>query len=245
MRQRQTLSDNQKKRIIQWDIPHLLALLENRYSFSVMHLMTPVLSFLNRCPGGQDRPGQEWPSYALPFSRGCLVFNGKTGFPILMGKDSFGVIIVLRALAMEEAQSVRDFIDSYFQKLFLYRTRTGIHSPVCFSAEENKKLSSDHFPLLLQRKKKDSLLKEAHDIYLKTKAFAFLNTEDLKWEEGVFQEMEDVFLCVPSFPRLSLFQKTVLIQSLLKKELPGPLVVGIQEEEDLPRKWQKLFPAIL
>ncbi|MDE0119497.1 MAG: hypothetical protein OXM55_05765 [Bdellovibrionales bacterium] len=265
MRKKQTLNKSQKKRIIKWDIPHLLYLLENRYSVSALHLMTPDFSSKG----------------------GYLVFNGKTGFPLLMGKDFFGVLVVLRALEMEQALSVREFIDDYFQKLFLYRggiekiesfraspfslenakrqskntslcgsapsllvkagskPRGDIYSKIYFSSEENKKLSTDPFPLLLQRKKRECLLKEAHDIYLKTKAFAFLSTEDLKWENGVFQKMEDVFLCVPSFSGLSLFQKEVLIQSLLKKELPGPLVVGIHKEEELPLKWQKLFPAIL
>ena len=223
MRQKQTLNESQKKRIIKWDIPHLLCLLENQYSFSVVHLMTPAF-----------------------FSKdGWLVFNGKTGFPLLMEKDFFGVLIILQALEGEQARSIRDFIDSYFRDLFLYRNQMNIHSKTRFSSKEDKKLSTDRFPLLLQRKKRESLLREAHDIYLQTPAFAFLNTEDFKWEEGVFEEMEDIFLCVPSFSRLSLFQKKLLIQSLLKKELPGPLVVGIHKEDDLPLKWQKLFQAIL
>ena len=112
-------------------------------------------------------------------------------------------------------------------------------------SREEDKTDLSLFPLLLKKGKKEDLLKQAHELYLKTSSFAFLNTEDLNWKKGVFHEMKGVFVCVPFFHQLSDFQKKILIQDLLKDKLSCRLVMGIQEDEELPTKWKDLFCSVL
>ncbi len=101
------------------------------------------------------------------------------------------------------------------------------------------------FPLLLRQGKKEDLLKQAHELYLKTSSFAFLNADDLNWKEGVFHEMNGVFVCVPFFHQLSDVQKKILIQDLLKDTLSCHLVMGVQKDEELPTEWKDLFCCVL
>ena len=131
-KQRKTLTDSQKKRIIQWDIPHLVYLLEEQYQLSVMHLITPVFFPLSENDDFhhvessssnkkifKDLSGLESRDLGSCFHRrGWLEFNGKTGFPVFLGTDSFGLLIFFDALSTDKAHRVRIFIDNYFQKLF-------------------------------------------------------------------------------------------------------------------------------
>ena len=281
-RKNKTLSKGQKKRIVQWEIPHLICALEKKYQISTMHLITP--------------------SAFSVYKMGWLVFNGKTGFPIFIGENYFGILICFHVLSEFKARQIRMFIDCYFQKMFLknqlmsnrenmsfsFEASSSDNPDAAFSERKNtppppyeeektvlgKKLLAGEqfvdssspsssffhrkkkkrgllevtpgfFPLLLKGKNGEDLLKTAHEFYLKTSSFAFLNTEDFIWKEGVLQEMKEVFVFVPSFHCLSSFQKRVLIQGLLEQKLNCYLVVGLKEKENLPNKWQALFSCVL
>ena len=211
-----TLSDNQKKRIIQWEIPYLICSLKKEYQVCVMHLSAPVV----------------FPAYKNRW----FIFKEKTGFPVFLGENSLGVLVCFQPLDPVKAQKIRRFIDYYFQK------ENKIKQPQQVLNERREK---SLFPLLIKRKKKQECLKTAHELYLKTTSFAFLNAEDLKWKQGVFHEMNGVFVCVPSFQQLSSFQKSILSQDLIKEKLPCWLVMGVQEQETLPLEWKSLFHSSL
>ena len=252
------LNDSQKKRIIQWEIPHLISVLKSEYAISAMHLISPgFFSPIHK---------QDW-----------LAFDRKTGFPLFVGEHSLGVLICFNVLNYLQAKKIRNYINIYFEKLFLkfVSDEYSVPSPLsvldklslpdfALSSEKNyyflfdkekkveeilssvkEKTGRSFFPLLLKQGKKEDLLKQAHELYLKTSSFAFLNTEDLNWKEGVFQEMSGVFVCVPFFHQLSDFQKKVLNQDLLQKKLSCHLVMGIQKEEELPEEWKNLFRCVL
>ena len=288
--QKKKLSSIQKKRIIQWEIPHLISVLKNEYAISAMHLISPAF-------------------FSPVHKTKWLIFDGKTGFPVFAGKNSLGVLICFNVLNYLQAQKVRNYINIYLETVFLkfisdkdslsVSVRSSILDtlslpdftfsserdfPFLFDKEKkieetlpalnpkdlnipkledlvsgnNKKQMKSSkqrdikekedrsfFPLLLKQGKKEDLLKQAHELYLKTPSFAFLNTEDLNWKEGIFQEMNGVFVCVPFFHQLSDFQKKVLIQDLLQDKLSCRLVMGIQKEEELPTNWKDLFRCVL
>ena len=279
------LSDSQKKRIIQWEIPHLIAVFKSEYEISAMHLISPAF-------------------FSPVHKTDWLTFDGKTGFPVFAGKNSLGVLICFNALNYLQAQNIRNYINVHLEKVFLKfisgrdslsvsaqssvldelslpdfalssdqdfhflfdkerrieevsstLNPKSVSSP---NSEENNKqreisdrisikdkAAPSFFPLLLKQGKKEDLLKQAHELYLRTSSFAFLNTEDLNWKKGVFQEMNGVFVCVPFFHQLSDFQKKILIQDLLKDKLSCRLVMGIQKEEELPANWKDLFRCVL
>lgn len=260
MKQIKQLSDNQKRRIIQWEIPHLIAVLKAEYGISSMHLIFPDLFSQMR--------KTDW-----------LVFDGKTGFPIFAGENPIGVLICFSALNYSQARRIRECINTYLEKVFLRFMSDGSSLSVPLQSSALDKLSlpdfvlsagkdfyflfdeerktektlpalkekgdSSFFPLLLKQGRKEDLLKKAHELYLETSSFAFLNTEDLNWKEGVFQEMNGVFVCVPFFHQLSSVQKKILIRDLLKQQLPCHLVMGVREREDLPAEWKDLFRCVL
>ena len=205
-----TLSESQKKRLVQWEIPHLISLLRRQHPFSFMHLLSP-------------------PSPLL-YETAYLCFNGKTAFPLLVGDRAFGVLLCFQVLSPPGARKIRAFIDHYLYKWFHLR---GLDSrtPV--------------FPLLLKRKEKEERLKTAHELYLKSASFAFLNTENMLWKEKMFQDLNGVFACVPSWEALSDFQKRILHEDLKRKKLSCHLVLGLKAEEDLPENWRAFFPGLL
>ncbi len=245
---KEVLGKNQKKRMIQWEIPHLMGLLKKKWNLSSIHLITAPFPVL--------------------YERDWFFLEGKVGFPLFSGKNFFGVLICFRSGRREKKLSfvfpsfkemtisergegngrafkpflkenprpseVRTFIDCYLQSRdFLSRDykKTEI-TP--------KKMNKELFPLLLPKNKKSELLKMAHNLYLKTSAFAFLNTEAFKWKKGIFQEMNGVFVCIPSFEELSDFQKKVLRQDL-KKNCPSFLVMGFRKT--LPEEWVSIFKS--
>lgn len=246
----EVLRDSQKKRMIKWEIPHLMGLLKKKWQLASMHLITAPFPIL--------------------YQRDWFFLDGKLGFPLFAGNQFFGVLICFRpgsenflfsggdfkevAFSKEVKEElelgknifpreIRIFIDRYLQSLtFLESDQKNLEAkklPAILSPGE--KINKELFPVLLRKNKKEELLKMAHDLYLNTSAFAFLNTEDFKWKKGVFREMNGVFVCIPSFKELSDFQKTVLKQALLKKSLPSFLVMGFPEKEKLPKEWTSLF----
>jgi hypothetical protein len=257
--QKKKLSHIQKKRIVQWEIPHLLEVLKKEYALSAMHLMSSA-------------------SFSSIHKTDWLTFDGKTGFPIFVGQHSLGVLICFKALNDLKAREVRKHINAYLEEVFLgfisdEKTSSvqadlsgfdNLSLPDFALTEEPEfsfllnnenrgeevvgeedKTDLSLFPLLLKKGKKEDLLKQAHELYLKTSSFAFLNTEDLNWKKGVFHEMKGVFVCVPFFHQLSDFQKKILIQDLLRDSLSCRLVMGIQEGEELPTEWKNLFCSVL
>ena len=254
MEQIKTLSRNQKKRILQWEIPHLISLLKKEYGISTMYLISSAL-------------------FTAVHKTNWLVFDGKTGFPVFVGEKPIGVFICFSTLNHCQAQQIRKYINMYFEKVFLRCMSDADSEPLksfelnklslpdfAFSSERDfyfffdekrktKKVTSKEnrfvFPLLLKQGKKEDLLKKAHELYLNTSSFAFLNTEDLNWKKGVFQEMSGVFVCVPFFHQLSSLQKKILSQDLLKNQLSCRLVMGVRKKEELPEEWKDLFSCVL
>ena len=217
----EALKNIQKTRIINWEIPYLIFILEKKYKVASIQIVDS--------PSFSDY-GNSW------FS-----FDGNTGFPLFMGDIFLGVLICFQALESSKAQEVKRFIDNYLQKV-LFKISWEENSS---SLVKGKKTAARNrrivYPLLLERETKTELLKLAYNMYLKSSCFAFLNTEDLKWERGIFRQMKGVFVCVPSFQQLSFSQKEILIQDLSKKPLSCHLVLGIREKEALPSEWKKLF----
>ena len=215
------LSDIQKMRIINWEIPYLIFVLEKKYQITSIQIV-------------------DSPSF-LDYENNWFLFDGNTGFPLFIGDIFLGVLICFQSLESSKAQGIKIFIDDYLQKV-LFKISLEENQP---SSDKGKKTAGHDnrltYPLLLEQETKKELLKSAYDMYLKSSCFAFLNTEDLKWEKGIFQQMKGVFICIPSFQQLSVSQKEILIQDLSKKSLSCHLVLGIQEKKDLPSEWRKLF----
>ena len=160
---------------------------------------------------------------------GLMLGDGRTGFPLFVEGRSLGMLICSGALGYREVLEVRKFIDSYMREAVL-KLRV---APV------------KHRPVLLKGKKREEFLRLAHELYLGTRAFAFLTAEDLSWEEGVFRKIGGVFVCVPSFSALSLRQKKILMRDLLQKKLPCHLALGAHSEESLPPGLEDLFSVVL
>ena len=217
----EALRDIQRTRVINWEIPYLIFVLEKKYQITSIQII-------------------DSPSF-LDYENNWFSFDGNTGFPLFMGDVFLGVLICFQALESSKAQAVKRFIDNYLQKV-LFKISLEENSP---SLAKGKKLAAHShritYPLLLEQATKKELLKLAYNMYLKSSCFAFLNTEDLKWEKGIFQQMKGVFVCIPSFQQLSFSHKEILIQDLSKKSLSCHLVLGIQEKEALPSEWRKLF----
>ena len=215
------LSDIQKTRIINWEIPYLIFVLEKKCQITSIQIV-------------------DSPSF-LDYENNWFSFDGNTGFPLFVGEIFLGVLICFQSLESSKAQEIKNFIDDYLQKV-LFKISLE-ENPL--SSDKGKKPAANNnqltYPLLLEQETKKELLKLAYDMYLKSSCFAFLNTEDLKWEKGIFHQMKGVFVCIPSFQQLSCFQKEILIQELSKKSPSCHLVLGTQEKEALPSNWRKLF----
>ena len=249
----QALSESRKKRILKWEIPYLLSLLKKEHGLSFMHLL---------------------PSVPLYFE-GHLVFEGKTCFPIKGGalghllcfkalnrQKARQIRMLLDShLRLSSASSKKLarpllFSDKKLSQKNVLREAMPplvcpdekllnvLNKPLKKGALKNRARPLD-FPLLLKGKARPELLKTAHDIYLKTPSFAFLNAEDMIWKENVFQELKQVFVCVPSLYALLPFQKQILIKALSQKKLSCYLTVGLCDKESLSEKWRALFASAL
>lgn len=217
----EALSEIQKTRVINWEIPYLILTLEKKHKIASLQIVDS-LSFLD-------------------YENSWFSFDGNTGFPLFVGDIFLGVLICFQSLEPSKAQKIKNFIDNYLQKVLLKISLEENHS---FFDKDKKTAAKSHplvYPLLLELETKKDLLKLAYNMYLKSSCFAFLNTEDLKWEKGIFHQMKGVFVCIPSFQQLSFSQKEILIQDLSKKSLCCHLVLGTQEKEALPAMWRKLF----
>ncbi len=227
-------NQSQKKRIIQWEIPHLISVLKKEQGLSLMHMDLP----LNLPPATTD----------------SFVFNGHIGFPLFMGVESLGFLVCFNRLNRARQKQIRHWIDKSLQKALL-RTSSDSADITPSSLEQSpaKKTSpeqttrnkpgpaSSNFPMLIRGERPEEMLKTAHKIYLKTPAFAFVNAEDLKWKEGLFQNMKGVFVCVPFFHRLSSAQRQILRTALSCPPLPCRLVMGVRKQDILSDEWQSLF----
>ena len=261
---KKTLSKAQKKRIIQWEIPHLISLIAKEHKVVFAHLILPL--------------------FTSAYQKDWFAFGRKLAFPLFLEEQFLGILLCSRSLSVHSARKIRISIDHYLQKQIekpfsLYRSshaeetnklnrllfqleKTGgkqikrqedfLESTIVASRSYREKganqiheKTDQYFPLLLRQNKKEEVLKIAHDLYLKTTDFAFLNTEDLKWKKKVFQEMQGVFVCVPSFRDLSPFQKKVLKEDLVSKKLSCKLVLGFSKKDLTPKQWLTLFPSVL
>ncbi len=267
----QLLSESRKERILRWEIPHLLSVLKKEHGLSFMHLLPslplyfeghlvfegktcfPVqggalghlLCFraLNKEKARQIRAFVDARLQkffkALPLKTGALPL--KTG--ALPPKDELSHRSLLNgALPPKDELSHRSLLNGVLPPKAELSHRSLLNGALPL---KNGVLPPLCFPLLLKGGAKSALLKTAHDIYLKTPSFAFLNAEDMIWKKNVFQELQQVFVCVPSFYALSPVQKRILIKALSQKKLSCYLTVGLGEKESLPEKWRALFARAL
>ena len=220
-----TLSKSQKKRLFQWEIPHLIYTLKKEQGLAFTHLQEPV---------------------ALPpNTTENFVFNGHICFPLFAGRESLGLLLCFHSLSAKQKKQIRRQIDS-FLLISIGETLKGFPTKALCLNQGNQKqrLIEFSFPLLLKSEKQSSILKQAHKIYLKTPSFAFVHADDLKWQKGLFQNMNGVFVCVPFFHKLSDHQKHILEQELSQKNLPCRVVMGLRQKDTLPKKWESFFHQI-
>ena len=218
---------SQKKRIIQWEIPHLISVLKKEQGLSLMHMDLPL----------------NWP----PATTDSFVFNGHIGFPLFIGVESLGFLVCFNRLNMARKKQIRHWIDKGLQKALLninpngQQADTAQPNKISINRKRDKAPFALNFPMLIRSEKPGDMLKIAHKIYLKTPAFAFVNAEALKWKEGMFQNMNGVFVCVPFFHRLSVAQRHILKKALSCPPLPCRLVMGVRKQDVLPAEWPSLF----
>ena len=207
------ISNSQKKRIFQWEIPHLIFTLKKEQGLVFTHLSEP----LSLPPGTTE----------------SFVFNGHTGFPLFAGRESLGLLLCFNNLNERQKKYIRQQIDLYLQDIFSLKKD--------FSNIRRGKEKTFSFPLLLRNETQSVILKKAYKIYLKTPSFAFVNAEDLNWQKGLFKSMNGVFVCIPFFHQLSFDQKQILKQEISHKKLPCRVVMGLREKDTLPEEWQAFF----
>ena len=217
------INESDKRRIIQWEIPHFIQLLEREYKVSFAHIITPDYFY----------------KAAFLETKEQFTLERKIIFPFFIGKKFFGVLVCFDPLNYKQRGHISTCINQWLEKIYLKYALNKKHN-----MKDLKDISS--FPLLLKKDKKEDLLKTAHELYLNTSSFAFLNSEDMQWKENCFRKMRGVFVCIPSFHQLSDSQKEILTQDLKSKKLKCRLVMGVrQKEKPLPPLLKKLFSSTL
>ena len=152
--------------------------------------------------------------------------GSKTCFPIFFKELSLGVLVLSRVLDQQQARIARTEINE-----FLKKSLKSLH----FNEKEELK-----FPVLVKKDTEQEVLKTAHDLYLKSSAFMFLTGEELNWKPDVFKNTEGIFICIPSFHKLTYEQKEILINHLsLSSDML--LVLGIADEGLLPPPVKNAF----
>lgn len=206
-------NNNKRKQIIQWEIPHLICILKKQYNINIMYLNT---------------------SHKFSKEEPWFVFNNKIGFPIFIGEEFFGLLICLGSLNSFKAREIKIHMDRYLIKQKISK----IQKP---SLNVLNKLKRYTYPVLIRQKNKKDRFKIAYKLYLKTRCFAFLKTEDFNWKHGVFHELEGVFIYIPCFYKLSTKQKNILNLAILHKSLSCFLVVGVKQTHKLPAELNNSF----
>ena len=148
--------------------------------------------------------------------------GSKTCFPLFAGKEALGVLILSAFLDYFEAEKTRKMINEILQD-----------SVNSVSTDRSVKRKKPVFPILVQKNTEEDVLKLAHDLYLQSSDFAFLTGDELQWTEDVFKKMDGIFLCIPSFHKLSNVQKDILINNLPSLQ-SSSVVLGICTNEELP-----------
>ena len=155
--------------------------------------------------------------------------GSKTCFPLFAGKEALGVLILSSLLDYFEAEKTRKFINQILQDSL---NSMEMNSPV-----SRKKVA---FPILIRQHTEEDVLKLAHDLYLQSSDVAFLTGDELQWTENVFKKMDGIFLCIPSFHKLSNIQKDILLNNLSHLR-SSSVVLGICTNEELPSEIKDTF----
>ena len=91
------ISCSQKKRILQWEIPHLIFTFKKEQGLAFTHLSEPV---------------------ALPLgTTENFVFNGHTSFPLFAGQESLGLLLCFNNLTNKQKKYIRQKIDFHLQNV--------------------------------------------------------------------------------------------------------------------------------
>ena len=163
------------------------------------------------------------------FTKRSFVFEGKTFFPLFLEENFLGFLVCFQILNPFQIQTVEAFIKAPLRK-----------GPPRLPFGRAKE-ASPFFPFLVESQPEEKLLKIAYQLYLKSSCFAFLRVEDLEWKDNIFQELKGVFLCIPAFHSLSVFQKKIFLRALREKKLSGPVVLGVRKKNSLSPQYHKLF----
>ena len=155
--------------------------------------------------------------------------GSKTCFPLFAGKDALGILILSSLLDYFEAEKSRKMINRILQDSL---------NSIDMSRSVRRKEPA--FPILVRQDTEEDVLKLAHDLYLQSSDFAFLTGDELQWTENIFKKMDGIFLCIPSFHKLSNVQKEILISNLPFLQ-SSSVVLGICANEELPSEIQDTF----
>ena len=156
--------------------------------------------------------------------------SSKTVFPLFAAKEPLGFLVLSTLLDYTSAEETRTLIDQVLQENL---------NSLCINGFK-KQNSQPVFPILIQKNKEEEILKTAHDLYLKSSELAFLNGNELQWTDNVFNKIEGLFICIPSFYNLAGFQKNILINSL-PILTSAVLALGQPVDQELPEEVRTVF----
>ena len=212
------LSERQKKQIIRWWIPALILLLKKKYKVSALYIeeMLPVDNY-----------------------DGWFFVDKNICFPLCIENIPLGFVVSLSDICdVRVIQKIRHSVDEHLKKL-----SSGMFlNPFALKQKSPSSLPVAQQSFIIIRKKTErEIIKESHRMYLKTNNFAFLVMDEEEWLEGVsFEDMEDVFICIPSFYKLSVQQKGILREAL-QKPLMCFLSIGLIGNNVFPIEWESFL----
>ena len=212
------VSIGQREQITRWWMPALLSSLKKKYNLSILYIEEPL---------------------SVDSKKNWFYVDRKICFPLFVEGLSIGCIVSLSELSsLQSVEDIRWSIDSYL---------TQIHSEVFFNRSSIQKESENSLLLyskpfvLIKGKTEKEIIQKSHGLYLKTHSFAFLVMNEKEWLKAVsLENMDGVFICIPSFYKLSTQHKRILKKEL-GKPLPCIVSLGWVEGYSLPLKWESFL----
>ena len=125
------INESDKRRIIQWEIPHFIQLLEREYKVSFAHIITPDYFY----------------KAAFLETKEQFTLERKIIFPFFIGKKFFGVLVCFDPLNYKQRGHISTCINQWLEKIYLKYALNKKHN-----MKDLKDISS--FPLLLKKDKK-------------------------------------------------------------------------------------------
>ena len=210
---------SQKEQILRWWIPALLSSLKKSHGLSVLYMEEPL---------------------AVDSKKNWFYVDRKICFPLFVKDLSIGCVVSLSPVtSLEIVQDIRHSIDFY---LYQISSWVFLHPPPSLSEESRQILPVySGSPLLIRGRTEKEIIQKSHKLYLKTDHFAFLVMNEEEWLKTVsLGSMDGVFICIPSFYKLSVPQKRILKKEF-KKPLSCSVSLGLIEPHVLPSEWESFF----